>query len=451
MRKVRVFHFDLPAATNTGDLILFETVRQVFERFGGGTHFEIVGARNLRELVTDDVIDRINATSDIVVIGGGGLFLADTNKNENSGWQWNCPLPVLKRLQKPIAVFAVGYNRFRGQGDFSNIYREHVNETLKRSVFFGLRNSGSIASVKEYIADPRDHETIGYQPCPTTIISFLAPHTENVQFEPGNIALNVAMDRADLRFSHGTDVFFQQMLSVTEQFGARTAISAVGHIGTDARFIRWLTKRNADVKSVLFHKPVLIDEVLRFYRQQEVVIGMRGHAQMVPFGLGVPIISIISHNKMRYFLEDAGLADFGVDVNDPDLVKRIADLVGIIRADRTGVVARIATARQRFHDVTVENLRTIYQGVTGESASATSFVPSSQAAWSARSYELLSVRQSKEIGTLRRERNALAGELEKLRNGKAELSAGEKKWAKISRKHGLRRIAAIARLLVKRA
>jgi hypothetical protein len=51
----------------------------------------------------------------------------------------------LKRQFRTLIVFAVGNNRFMGQADFRDPFRDHVNLTLSKSVFFGLRNTGSIS------------------------------------------------------------------------------------------------------------------------------------------------------------------------------------------------------------------------------------------------------------------------------------------------------------------
>jgi hypothetical protein len=39
---------------------------------------------------------------------------------------------------------------------------------------------------------------------------------------------------------------------------------------------------------------------------------MRGHAGMIPFGCGTPIISLVSHPKMAYFLADIERPEWGV-------------------------------------------------------------------------------------------------------------------------------------------
>ena len=41
---------------------------------------------------------------------------------------------------------------------------------------------------------------------------------------------------------------------------------------------------------------------------------MRGHAQMIPFGLNCEIVSLVTHNKMKWFLEDINAIDWQIDL-----------------------------------------------------------------------------------------------------------------------------------------
>ncbi|GMA25065.1 hypothetical protein GCM10025864_28240 [Luteimicrobium album] len=52
---------------------------------------------------------------------------------------------------------------------------------------------------------------------------------------------------------------------------------------------------------------------------------MRGHAAMIPFGLGTPVLSIVSHPKARYFLEDLGRTEWGFEVNDDGLADELLE------------------------------------------------------------------------------------------------------------------------------
>ena len=57
-----------------------------------------------------------------------------------------------------------------------------------------------------------------------------------------------------------------------------------------------------------------IERIVKEYAKPRLVIGMRGHAQMIPFGCNTPILSIISHDKMQWFLDDIHHPEWGVDV-----------------------------------------------------------------------------------------------------------------------------------------
>ncbi|MBP0645265.1 hypothetical protein J8J17_26090, partial [Mycobacterium tuberculosis] len=74
--------------------------------------------------------------ADAVVIGGGGLFLQDTNPNRLSGWQWKISAETLAGIEVPLIVYAVGDNRFPGQPEFDDLLRTHVEQVREQSVFF---------------------------------------------------------------------------------------------------------------------------------------------------------------------------------------------------------------------------------------------------------------------------------------------------------------------------
>ncbi len=71
---------------NAGDLLLPVVLRELFRQTIGVCKWR---SKNVRFPVKKFEIDRWNK-SDMVVIGGGGLFLCDSYKNDVSGWQWNC-------------------------------------------------------------------------------------------------------------------------------------------------------------------------------------------------------------------------------------------------------------------------------------------------------------------------------------------------------------------------
>ena len=75
-------------------------------------------------------------------------------------------------------------------------------------------------------------------------------------------------------------------------------------------------------------------------------IGMRGHAGMIPFGVGTPIISLVSHPKLRYFLEDIGHAEWGLPIFEEHLGDRLVELASAVLGDPEKYRMAVSGARE---------------------------------------------------------------------------------------------------------
>jgi polysaccharide pyruvyl transferase WcaK-like protein len=60
-------------------------------------------------------------------------------------------------------------------------------------------------------------------------------------------------------------------------------------------------------------------KIYETYSNVDTVVCDRGHAQMIPFSLGCKILTPISHNKLKWFLDDIQLNEFGIEENDSEL------------------------------------------------------------------------------------------------------------------------------------
>jgi hypothetical protein len=72
---------------------------------------------------------------------------------------------------------------------------------------------------------------------------------------------------------------------------------------------------------------------------------------MIPFGVGTPIVSLISHPKMAYFLDDIRHPEWGVSVDDPQLTERLVGLTDSILENETEVRAAVSQASQRLKGI----------------------------------------------------------------------------------------------------
>lgn len=337
---------------NAGDTLLPVCVRDVIMAGAGSVTWEGLHAHHT---VQRPQVARINSTGGLV-IGGGGLFLKDTNPNQLSGWQWRCSLESLQAIDVPIALFAVGYNRFRGQGEFDEIFTRHLTLLAEKCVLFGLRNTGSIERVREYLPASL-REKVTYQPCPTTLIARLYPHlVEGRADRQPAVALNCAFDRASLRFGDRLDGILADIASAMKTLSRRVEIRYFAHTRQDETMLPHLEAAGVPYRLVKLYE-VPSETVIAAYADCSLAIGMRGHAQMIPFGCGVPILSLISHDKLRWFLQDVGMESRGVEVDAPKLETRLNDEAHRQLDDVAGERQVIDAAQQRLWDLTMENVR----------------------------------------------------------------------------------------------
>jgi len=307
---------------NFGDDVLFQATKDTFRNIFYDCGIEWIDYP-LRNRTTDNVIKKANAC-DLIVVGAGGLLLKDTNSNQYSGWQWNCSVKHLEMIKKPLIIYSIGYNRFRNQEEFDEIFFEHIRLTVDKAAFFSVRNTGSKRSLTRYNIP---EEKIVVNPCPSL---FYEPKIKEHHRGKGiEIGINLAGDRAHLRFDK--ESFYASLYGVMQHMTDRGYnVHFFNHNWNPQSncqdFIDSITTRRTihDIETVWNRND--IDRAVNLYRSMDLVIAMRGHSQMVPFGQGKKVISLISHDKLKWFLEDVNMEDTGIDVNDEDLQDKLTYL-----------------------------------------------------------------------------------------------------------------------------
>jgi polysaccharide pyruvyl transferase WcaK-like protein len=353
-KSKRIAHFSAYRhKCNAGDVLLPIAIRNSVE-FGLNYEYnwQHLFARNF---VDDKSIDIANKSNG-VIIGGGGLFLRDTNPNDNSGWQWNCSIKQLKKIKVPIVLFAVGYNRFRYQPDFEPIFKEHLNVLIEKSLFFGLRNTGSIENVKKYI-DLQYHNKIRFQPCCTTIIKKLYPNFTDYSKKEDFVAINCAFDRSNLRFGEDIGNKLSAIAKMAKQVSNDFRIKFYSHMPSDEYFLPFLDAYS--VKYEIVRLNTNPQTIIQEYSKPSLVIGMRGHSQMIPFGCGTPILSIVSHEKMKWFLQDINHVEWGCEINDNNFEEQLLAKSLMLLENKEQIIKNIDENQDNFLDITMKNVNEI--------------------------------------------------------------------------------------------
>ena len=93
---------------------------------------------------------------------------------------------------------------------------------------------------------------------------------------------------------------------------------------------------------------------------------MRGHAQMIPFGLGTPIFSIITHDKLSFFLEDIGKPEWGEELFSENLKNNLFKLLNKVKNNRNRVQQEIIECQKKIWNETADNMETIKSIITAK-------------------------------------------------------------------------------------
>lgn len=341
------FHISAFSEGNAGDTLLPVVLRDLFCQT---IRVKSWDGMNVRKKVSNSDVQNMNR-ADFVVIGGGGLFLCDTNPNQLSGWQWSCSIDQLKKIQSPIIGFAIGYNRFRGQEDFSPIFAEHLNLFVEKAVFVGIRNHGSIEALKPYLHTDKLRNKLVYQPCMTTLISKIYPQLADYTKKEDFVVINCAFDRQHFRSSD--DSYLYSIARVAKELCKMTKVKYYSHMKSDLQALPYFDKIGVKYELVEMHD---VKKMISDYARPRLVIGMRGHAQMIPFGCQTPILSIISHNKMQWFLDDISHPDWGVEVNSMDFEEKLYTKAKTLYINYLQAHNEIVIQQQKLWEITQNNL-----------------------------------------------------------------------------------------------
>lgn len=332
VKPLKLLHL-APRSANSGDINL-ATLSE--SRISSSFSRDVVWTRrDCRKHHTVSMMKQYNKEYDGIVLGPGGILLLDTTNVKDiaarnkmtdekvmsiSGFQWIIGESAINAIKIPLIVFSIGWNQFRGADPTHFPNKGVLRALVKKSSYFSMRHTGDIRDFCKYLDMPSDDIEFCY--CPT-IQSRLA--SEKLRLEPPVtdkkiVGFQIANDRFNLRFGHKKKLIkhYNTIAKTIEIFHARGFQIDLIDQCKDLKFINWMESQNRLIPEYnivsLRNKKTSIQN--QYYKSLYAIFATRGHAQMIPMGFGVKIISIITHDKLKYFLEDISATHTGVEIKD---------------------------------------------------------------------------------------------------------------------------------------
>lgn len=271
-----------------------------------------------------DLIEAINETCDLLLLGGGGMIFHRPEDSSRSGWQFNIAIEDLEKIKVPVATYGIGYNAFHfDEMKLLPIAMQHLLATQAKAALFSVRNQGSRSAL---IAGGLNGDRIEVIPDPGMYVAprkFSLPGGEEAELR---IGLNWAGDRPHFRFSEpwadSREILIASLCDAFEllaQTFPRMKVYFIPHLvdRIDSDVWQHFENRLGDLivnledSASQIYPPSLaqVGFLADTYRQMDLTIGMRGHANIIPFGMETIPVGLGSHDKVGFFLDEAGLSD----------------------------------------------------------------------------------------------------------------------------------------------
>ena len=326
--KLKVAHiYASNAKNNSGDFMIGLSYKKYFSEcvIKKDCSFTDIDCRDSKKF-DDSNIDNLNKY-DYILVGGGGLILPDSAPNKISCWQWCIKKDCIMKITKPIYVLSIGYNLFFNQTmnmpyrNNSNedksrmdIFKQNISTLIDKSEMFTLRHNQDVESLINIIGE-KYRDKIDYEMCSTVwyVGKYWKP---NINYNSDKyFAIEIKDDREWRRYYKiGKNKYYKYLLNIVNTHIKKgEKILYLSHDGSKSFYI-YLRQNNVNIP-YLDNSCANENKILENYSRIHTIYCSAGHSQMISYGLGIKIISLISHPKLKNFCDDIG-DENGIDINN---------------------------------------------------------------------------------------------------------------------------------------
>ena len=296
-----------------------------------------------------DFVAAVNASDGLIV--GGAVALHGRIYCSNAGMRFDLPYELWDEIKKPLVFYGLSHRHWPGKPyHHADKLKAAFEAILRRdNMMLGLRNDGTRTWLKETLHFESDRFVI--VPDPAVFVPF--EDGEYPEIENGRPNIILAFNDEDREDRYGTPerrmtvikALARSMEQVLEKSDANLILAA--HYFDDNRmmsdFIDACRPQIAHQRMIMIGS-TRIGGCRKFYgryRNADLVVAMRVHSMSPAIGLGVPMVPVITQERMYDFLRDVGLDDLAVDAFAADMTEQL------VAAVENGLVAG-GRLRERF-------------------------------------------------------------------------------------------------------
>ncbi len=307
---------------------------------------------------------RLANQHDLVMVGGGNYFELWV-EHSATGTSIDIDREVLDAITTPMVFNALGVDPGQGASEQAlKRFRRFLDYVMAREGWLlSCRNDGSMQTLRSLVGE-RYAETFVHLP---DYGFFLPPENHfHVELNPAarNAVVQLAGDMPEVRFGDRSagrldlDGFIEEMATAIEGLSAAGYhVILTAHIFRDLQLIDRVMQRLPDPlrRRHIAVAPYLTGfagarYIFSLYRQADLVLGMRFHANVCAYALDRPCIGLSSYRQIDDLYKELQLDERLIDVRKRGFASRVIDLAARLteRPAITGRGERLARYRQQL-------------------------------------------------------------------------------------------------------
>jgi polysaccharide pyruvyl transferase WcaK-like protein len=304
-------------------------------------------------------VDKINASDGMIVCGA--VAFNGRSYYANAGMRFDLPADLWGKIQRPLVFYGLSYRHWPGElYHHAGKLRDALRRILdSKSMLLALRNDGTREWLAEQIgAESREFDVI---PDPAVFVP-VAPAGNYHEIDDTRPNVILALNDEDASRRYGSSSAREQMLRAIATSVEKLIIKwdanviLAPHYFDDCRIV-------ADFidlcRPQLAHRYMTLSGLAGIrgtahfygrYKRADLVISMRVHSMSPCVGLGIPMIPLVTQQRMKDFLADIGIDDMAVDALEGDLAERLSASIDKVMTDGEQVHGRLLAARERMRE-----------------------------------------------------------------------------------------------------
>ncbi len=301
-------------------------------------------------------VDLINQHDGLII--NGAVALNGRDYLNQTGSRVDLPLELWSQIKKPVIFHGISYRHWPGQPyhhlDKLQSLFEYVRNHPK--MLLGVRNDGTDRWLSSFAG-------VRHQP-------LIVPDPAMfVEVEEGSRYPEFGSGMANILISFNDEDSLRRYSSPEQRRQVVQALAdAVQILSQDPRLHFVLVPHYFDDLSMMrdfidicaprfAHQRITstgllkIDSTAYFYgryKQAALAISMRVHSMSPSIGLGVPVIPLVTQDRMWAFLDDSGLRNIALDAFMPGLDQELAKRAQAILSDPSPLLATLSQATAKL-------------------------------------------------------------------------------------------------------